>query len=104
MVILDHPGRGWYVRGGGGGLANGGPPSATSSSSSSTTMAGQEVNLLIPGNQVSWWPRQGWESWVQRANIEPTKELNAKLDVTPESNDTSTSEVANELYGVSSSR
>lgn len=76
---------------------DGGPPSVSSSSSS--TMAGQEVNLLMPGNQVSWWPRQGWEAWLQKTNnvAEPApqaRELDAKLDVTPESNGTSTSEVA----------
>lgn len=81
--------------GGGGGLADGGPPSA-SSSSSSTMLSQQEVNLLIPGNQVSWWPRQGWEAWVQRGNNQPSRELDVKLDVTPESNGTSISEVANE--------
>lgn len=82
--------------GGGGGLADGGPPSA-SSSSSSTMLSQQEVNLLIPGgSQVSWWPRQGWEAWVQHGNDQPSRELDAKLDVTPESNGTSISEVANE--------
>lgn len=98
LFILDHSG-GWCVRGGGGGLADGGPPSASSSSSS--TMASQEVNLLMPGNQVSWWPRQGWEPWVQRGNnVEPTRELDTKLDVTPESNDTSISEVVNERIDI----
>ncbi|CAK9796315.1 hypothetical protein ANTPLA_LOCUS737 [Anthophora plagiata] len=63
-------------------------------------MTGQEVNLLMPGNQMSWWPRHGLESWVQRGNnnvIEPTRELELKLDVTPESNGTSTSEDKNQL-------
>lgn len=66
-----------------------GPQSASSSSS----MPGQELNLLMPGS-VSWWPKHGWEPWLQRNVAEATREFNGKLDVTPESNDTSTSEVA----------
>lgn len=62
-------------------------------------MAGQEPNLLMPRTtQVAWRLRPGWEPWVQRGNnvVEPARELDAKLDVTPESIGTSTSEVANE--------
>ena len=83
------------MRGGDGGLADGPPPSASSSSSS--TMANQEMNLLMPGNQVPWWPRQGWEPWVQLRGsnvVELATELDTKIDVTPESNETSISEVA----------
>lgn len=82
----------WTVLGGGGDtLADGGPSSATSSSSSS--LQTQELSLLMPGN-VPWWPRHNWDAWLQRNVTETTRELDMKLDVTPETNDTSTSEVA----------
>ena len=83
------------MRGGDGGLADGAPTSASSSSSS--TMANQEMNLLMPGNQVPWWSRQGWEPWVQPRgnNAELARGFDTKLDVTPESNGTSISEVVN---------
>ncbi|CAD1472731.1 unnamed protein product [Heterotrigona itama] len=57
-------------------------------------MTNQEMNLLMPGNQVPWWPRQGWEPWVQPRgnNMELARGLDTKLDVTPESNGTSISE------------
>ncbi|KAG5317613.1 DOA kinase, partial [Pseudoatta argentina] len=81
----------WTVFGGGGDtLADGGPPSATSSSSSS--LQTQELSLLMPGN-VPWWPRHNWDAWLQRNVTETTRELDMKLDVTPETNDTSTSEL-----------
>lgn len=89
----------WTALGGGGGLADGGPPSTTSSSSSSfRTIASQELNLLMP-ESVPWWPRHGeWVAWLQRnGTTETTREFNAKLDVTPETNDTSTSEVAHRM-------
>ncbi|KAG5325977.1 DOA kinase, partial [Acromyrmex heyeri] len=101
FVILNHllfhastinldPGD-WTVFGGGGDtLADGGPPSATSSSSSS--LQTQELSLLMPGN-VPWWPRHNWDAWLQRNVTETTRELDMKLDVTPETNDTSTSEL-----------
>ncbi|KAG5334301.1 DOA kinase, partial [Acromyrmex charruanus] len=101
FVILNHllfhastinldPGD-WTVLGGGGDtLADGGPPSATSSSSSS--LQTQELSLLMPGN-VPWWPRHNWDAWLQRNVTETTRELDMKLDVTPETNDTSTSEL-----------
>ncbi|KAK1136914.1 hypothetical protein K0M31_001446 [Melipona bicolor] len=61
-------------------------------------MANQEMNLLMPGNQMPWWPRDGWEPWVQPRgnNVELVREFedNTKLDVTPESNGTSISERA----------
>ncbi|KYN17668.1 hypothetical protein ALC57_10037 [Trachymyrmex cornetzi] len=80
----------WTVLGGGGDtLADGGPPSATSSSSSS--LQTQELSLLMPGN-IPWWPRHDWDAWLQRNVTETTRELDMKLDVTPETNDTSTSE------------
>ncbi|KAG5312233.1 DOA kinase, partial [Acromyrmex insinuator] len=101
FVILNHllfhastinldPGD-WTVLGGGGDtLADGGPSSATSSSSSS--LQTQELSLLMPGN-VPWWPRHNWDAWLQRNVTETTRELDMKLDVTPETNDTSTSEL-----------
>ncbi|RLU22143.1 hypothetical protein DMN91_006523 [Ooceraea biroi] len=88
-INLD-PGN-WTVFGGGG-LADGGPPSAASPSSLQT-ITGQESGLLVPGN-VSWWPCQDRDPWLQRNVIETTREFDGKLDVTPETNDTSTSEVA----------
>lgn len=79
----------WTALGGGGGaLADGGPSSAASSSSFQT----QELGLLMPGN-VPWWPRP-WDTWLQRNDTETTREFDTKLDVTPETNDISTSEVA----------
>lgn len=89
-VNLD-PGNWTALGGGGGAVANGGPPSAASSSSSSFQT--QEVSLLMPGN-VPWWPRHDWDAWLQRDDTETTREFDTKLDVTPETNDTSTSEVA----------
>lgn len=96
IVTLDHFGN-WCVRVDGDvGHTDGGLPSA-SSSSSSATMAGQEMNLLIPGYQVSWWPKQDDPLAQHRSNVlEWAREVDAKLDVTPESNGTSTSEVANQ--------
>lgn len=81
--------------GGGGGLVDAGPPPAASSSSSSSfqTIASQELSLLMPGNGP-WWPRHDWDAWLQRNVTETTREFDTKLDVTPETNDTSTSEVA----------
>lgn len=91
IINLD-PGS-WTALGGGGGsaLADSGPPSAASSSSSSFQT--QELSLLMPGN-VPWWPRHDWDAWLQRNVTETTREFDTKLDVTPETNDTSTSEVA----------
>ncbi|XP_011630430.1 uncharacterized protein LOC105422653 [Pogonomyrmex barbatus] len=79
------------VGGGGGGLADAGPPSAASSSSSSSSFQVPELNLLMPGS-VPWWPRHDWDAWLQRNVTETTREFDTKLDVTPETNDTSTSE------------
>ncbi|KAL2716406.1 DOA kinase [Vespula squamosa] len=69
-------------------------------------MNGQELGLLMPA--VSWWPRQAvWDNWLPRNVPETTTTttmttmttattnircFDAKLDVTPESNGTSTSE------------
>ncbi|KAG7190545.1 hypothetical protein KM043_006645 [Ampulex compressa] len=91
IVTLD-PG-GWCSHGGG--LADGRPPAASSSSSTSSfqAMSAQEFSLLMPGT-VSWWPRHGWEPWLQHNAHETGCEYETKLEVTPESNDTSTSEVA----------
>lgn len=87
-VNLD-PGSWTALGGGGGALADGGPPSSSSSSFQT-----QELSLLMPGN-VSWWPRHhDWDAWLQRNVAETTREFDTKLDVTPETNDTSTSEVA----------
>lgn len=47
----------------------------------------------MPGN-VPWWPRHDWDAWLQRNVTETAREFDTKLDVTPETNDTSTSEVA----------
>ncbi|KAI4489750.1 hypothetical protein M0804_003932 [Polistes exclamans] len=62
--------------------------------------------------EVSWWPRQAvWDNWLPRNVPEMTTTtttgattmttnircFDAKLDVTPESNSTSTSEVARKL-------
>lgn len=90
IVNLD-PGS-WTAFGGSGDtLADDGPSSAASSSSSSFQT--QELGLLMPGN-VPWWPRHDWDAWLQRNVTETTREFDTKLDVTPETNDTSTSEVA----------
>lgn len=52
--------------------------------------------MLVPGNRVPWWPRHDWDAWLQRnPTVEATgREFDVKLDVTPETNDTSSSEVA----------
>lgn len=85
--------------GDGGGLIDHGSLSSAASSSSSSfqTTANKELSLLMPCGSVSWWPRHDWDAWLQRNVIETTKEFDAKLDVTPETNDTSASEVASTL-------
>lgn len=86
--------------GDGGGLADHGSLSSAASSSSFQTVTNQELSLLMPCGSVSWWGRRDWEhhhEWLQRNVIETTREFDAKLDVTPETNDTSTSEVASTL-------
>ncbi|KAL6260184.1 hypothetical protein P5V15_007718 [Pogonomyrmex californicus] len=45
----------------------------------------------MPGS-VPWWPRHDWDAWLQRNVTETTREFDTKLDVSPETNDTSTSE------------
>lgn len=82
-----------------GAVTNNAPASATSPSPSSSTfrmMASQELCMLVPAS-VPWWPRHDWDAWLQRnaSTAEATaRELDAKLDVTPETNDTSSSETA----------
>lgn len=58
-------------------------------------MASQELCMLVPAS-VPWWPRHDWDSWLQRNTITEAagREFDVKLDVTPETNDTSSSEVA----------
>ncbi|EFN65362.1 hypothetical protein EAG_04944 [Camponotus floridanus] len=65
-----------------------------SPSTRSQTTTNQELSLLMPCGSVSWWPRHDWDAWLQRNVIETTREFDVKLDVTPETNDSSASEVA----------
>lgn len=68
-------------------------PPSTASSSFRVTARQEQTSLPMPGS-VPWWPRHDWDGWLQRDVTGTIKGFDAKLDVTPETNDTSTSEVA----------